>query len=79
MYKFKNYHPAGSLATYFKETKKLAYCRVCQPNGTTKFYYTYLEDLNHEEYEITEQDYKSIRGIPEWCLEWGKNGESDND
>lgn len=79
MYKFINHHPAGSLATYFKETKKLAYCRVCQPDGTTKFYYTYLEDLNHEEYEITEQDYKSIRGIPEWCLEWGKNGESDND
>jgi len=72
MYKFKNYHPHGTLATYYKETKKVAYLRVCNPDGSTNFYYTYLEDLAHEKYLITEKSYKSIRGIPERCLEWGK-------
>ena len=70
MYKFKNTHPEGVTATYFKETKKLAYCRVCHPDGSMTFYYTYLEDLNHEEYPISEDAYKAVRGIPEWSLDW---------
>jgi len=72
MYKFKNYHPIGSLATYFKETKKVAYLRICQPDGSMSFYYTYVEDLSQENHLITEEKYKSIRGIPEYCLEWKK-------
>jgi hypothetical protein len=76
MYKFKNTHPEGVTATYFKETKKLAYCRVCHPDSSMTFYYTYLEDLNHEEYPISEDAYKAVRGIPEWSLDWSDQLES---
>ncbi len=72
MYKFKNYHPVGSFATYYKETKKIAYLRIFNPDGSMNFYFSYLEDLSHEKYLISQEKYKSIRGIPEWCLEWGK-------
>ena len=70
MYKFKNIHPAGITATYFKETKLGAYCRVCHPDGSMTFYFTYRDDINHEEYPITQEAYKSVRGIPEWSLDW---------
>lgn len=70
MYKFKNIHPAGIKATYFKETKIGAYCRVCHPDGAMTFFFTYKDDLTQGEYPITEEKYKSVRGIPEWSLDW---------
>jgi tellurite resistance-related uncharacterized protein len=70
MYKFKNIHPEGITATYFKETKDGAYCRVCLPDGSMTFYYTHIDDLTQEEQPITEEIYKSVRGIPESSLDW---------
>ena len=70
MYKFKNVHPAGIKATYFKETKLGAYCRVCHPDGSMTFFFTYIEDLTQGEYPITEEKYKSVRGISERSLDW---------
>ncbi len=65
MYKFSNGHESGTKATYIKFTKELCYCRVNHPDGTNTFHYSYVDDPGWNEFPITEQAYKAVRGIQE--------------
>ena len=67
MYKFRNHHSLGARATYIKQTQNLYYCRVSNPDGSNTFHYSYVDDPGGNEFELTEQQYKAVRGIRE-CL-----------
>lgn len=68
-YKFAKRHQDGVTAKYVKLTKEKYYCRINHPDGTDTFHYTYYEDPGGNEFSMSQDEYKAIRGISEQLLE----------
>ena len=68
MYRFNNRHQTGVDAFYVKFTKELYYCRVCHGDGHNTFHYSWVDDPGQNEFPLTEQEYKAVRGKTEYWI-----------
>lgn len=68
-YRFPTRHQFGTTAKYVKLTKEKYYCRINHPDGTNTFHYTYYEDPGGNQFSMSQDDYKAVRGISEQLLE----------
>ena len=68
-YRFPIRHQSGTTAKYVKLTNEKYYCRINHPDGTNTFHYTYHEDPGGNEFSMSEDDYKAVRGISEQLLQ----------